>query len=94
MTSHADHQEQPRKRRCSPSWARLLAKVIQADPLVCKRCSRPLKVVAYVSDSVAIRQILHHLDLCPLEKPPPPDAQELVRVPVDDEGREIAANPA
>jgi hypothetical protein len=48
--------------------------------------------VAYVTDSVAIRQILDHLDRTPLEKPPPPDLRGIVRVPVDDEGREIAAN--
>ena len=64
-------------------------------PLVCKRCGGPLKVVAYnITDTVAIRQIPDHLDLSPLEKPPPPDVRELVRVPVDDEGREIAANSA
>ena len=37
-------------------------------------------------------EILEHLDLSPLEKPPPPDVREIVRVPVDDEGREIAAS--
>ncbi len=54
-------EEQPKKRRCSPSWARLIAKVFQADPLVCKRCGGPLKVVAYITHTVAIRRIL---DLC------------------------------
>ena len=92
LTSHGDAQEQPKKRRCSPSWARLISKVFQADPLVCKRCGGPLEVVAYITDTVAIRRILDHLDLSPLEKPPPD--REVVRVPVDDEGREIAANPA
>ena len=61
-----------------------------ADPLVCKRCGGPLEVVAYIT---AIHRILDHLDLSPLEKPPP-DVREVVRVLVDDEGREIAANPA
>ena len=93
VTSHGDDQEQPKKRRCSASWARLISKVFQADPLVCKRCGGPLKVVAYITDTVAIRQILDHLDLSPLEKPPP-GVREVVRVPVDDEGRQIAANPA
>ena len=93
VTSHGDDQEQPKKRRCSPSWARLISKVFHADPLVCKRCGGPLKVVAYITDTVAIRQILDHLDLSPLEKPPP-GVREVVRVPVDDEGRQIAANPA
>ena len=86
-------EEQPKKRRCSPSWARLIAKVFQADPLVCKRCGGPLKVVAYITDTVAIRRILDHLGLSPPEKPPP-EVREVVRVPVDDEGREIGANPA
>jgi len=56
-----EEEEQPKKRRCSSSWARLIAKVFQADPLVCKRCGGPLKVVAYITHTVAIRRIL---DLC------------------------------
>ena len=84
-------EQQPNKRRCSPSWARLIA--FQADPLVCKRCAGPLQVVAYITDTVAIRRILDHLGLSPPEKPPP-DVPEIVCVPVDDEGREIGANPA
>jgi hypothetical protein len=83
----------PTRRRCSPTWARLIAKIFQADPLVCRRCAAPLKVVAYITGSLAIRQILAHLDLSPPEKPPP-DIREVVRVPVDEEGREIQAQPA
>ena len=67
--------------------------MFQADPLVCKRCGGPLKVVAYITDSVAIRQILDYLDLSPPEKPPP-DIRDVVRVPVDEEGREIEVQPA
>jgi hypothetical protein len=88
-----EEEEQPKKRRCSSSWARLIAKVFQADPLVCKRCGGPLKVVAYITHTVAIRRILDHLGLSPPEKPPP-EVREIVRVPVDDEGRQIGANPA
>jgi hypothetical protein len=92
-TSHGDDQEQPKKRRCTPTWARLTAKVFHADPLVCKRCAGPLKVVAYITDRVAIGRILDHLDLSLPEKPPP-DVRDVVRVPVDDEEREIPAWPA
>jgi len=74
-------------RRCSSTWARLLAKVFQADPLVCRLCGGPLEVVAYVTDALAIWQILEHLDLSPLEKPLP-EIPDVVRVPVDDEGRD------
>jgi diadenosine tetraphosphate (Ap4A) HIT family hydrolase len=35
----APSREQPKPRkRCPPSWARLIAKVYQVDPLVCSRC--------------------------------------------------------
>lgn len=43
---------------------------VQLDPLVYRSCGGPLKAVAYVTDSLAIRQILQHLDLSPPEKPP------------------------
>jgi len=90
---HVEGAEPPTSRRCSSTWARLIAKVFQADPLVCRGCGGPLRVVAYVTDSLATRQILEHLDLGPPEKPPP-DFREVVRVPVDDEGREIELQPA
>jgi len=55
----------------SPTWARLIGNVFQAEPLVCKRIGRPLKVVADITDSVAIGRLLDHVDLRSLEKPPP-----------------------
>jgi hypothetical protein len=67
--------------------------VFQADPLVCPRCGGPLRVVAYVTDALAIRQILEHLDFSPPEKPPP-EIRDVVRVAVDDEGRQIELQPA
>jgi putative transposase len=81
----------PTKRRCPPSWARLISKVYQADPLVCKGCAGPLKIVAYITDELSIRRILDHLGLSPPEQENPPPRREVVRVPVDDEGREIQA---
>jgi hypothetical protein len=47
---HTAEAEPTTRRRSSPSWARLIAKVFQADPLVCRRCGRPLKVAAYITD--------------------------------------------
>jgi hypothetical protein len=38
--------EAPKKRRCSPNWARLISKVYHADPLVCRRCGGRLAIVA------------------------------------------------
>jgi hypothetical protein len=82
--------EPTRRRRCSASWARLIAKVFHADPLRCRKCGGKLEIVAYLHDQVAIKEILDHLGLSPPEHPkPPPALREVLRVPVDEEGREI-----
>ena len=63
----------------------------QADPLVCKGCGGPLKIVAYITDELSIRRILDHLGLSPPEQEKPPPRREVIRAPLDDEGREIQA---
>ena len=88
LEAKATEAEKPKK-RCSPSWARLLSKVYQVDPLQCRTCAGPLKIVAYIMDGLSIHRILDHLGLSPPEEKPPPEIAEVVRVPVDDEGREI-----
>jgi hypothetical protein len=62
------------RRRCSPTWARLIAKVHQADPLVCTRCGQRMSLIAFVTDQMAIGKILDHLGLGTPQaaKPPPP----------------------
>jgi hypothetical protein len=63
-----------------------------ADPLTCGKCGGKLRIVAYLHDTVAIKQVLDHLGLSPPEESkPPPAMHEVVRMPVDEEGREIAA---
>ncbi len=80
------------KRRCPPSWARLIRKVYHADPLVCRQCGGKLKVVAYVSDEISVKRILTALGLSPPENEKPPPIREVVLLPVDNEGREIQAS--
>lgn len=63
-----------------------------ADPLVCRSCGGPLKVVGYITDELSIKRILDALGLSPPEQERPPPIREGVRVPVDDEGREIQAS--
>jgi hypothetical protein len=58
---------------------------------VCRRCGGKIKIVAYIHDTVAIRRILEYLGLTPPEAKPPPQAKVIVRVPLDEEGREISA---
>jgi len=45
----AGEEHKPRK-RSSPSWGRLIAKVYQVDPLVCTRCGKRMSLIAFVTD--------------------------------------------
>jgi len=61
-------------------------------PLTCAKCGGKLEIIAYLHDQVSISRILEHLGLGPPETAkPPPALHEVVRVPVDEEGREIEA---
>ena len=50
-----------------------------------------MKLVAFVTDQLAIKRILDHLGLSSPEKPRPPPTREITSVPVDDEGRELVS---
>jgi len=88
----ADHP--PPRRRCPPSWARLIAKVYQVDPLVCTRCGRRMSILAFVSDQHSISRILEHLGLRSpqLDRPPPArEIREITRVAEAGEGWGVPA---
>ena len=91
----AERREEPAerpRRRCSPNWARLIAKVYQVDPLVCTRCGQKMQMIAFLTDQLSIRRILDHLGLDnpPQDKPPP--VREILRVAEHGEGWAVPAN--
>ena len=52
-------QEVERK-TASSTWARLIAKVYEVDPLQCAQCGSPMKVLAVIMDPVELDKILAH----------------------------------
>jgi hypothetical protein len=42
-------------------WAALLRQIFEVDPLVCPRCAGPMRIVAFITQSAVIDQILTHL---------------------------------
>ena len=42
------------------SWARLIARIYEVDPLTCPRCGHELKIVAAITDPRVIDRILEH----------------------------------
>jgi hypothetical protein len=45
------------------TWARLIRKVYEVDPLLCPRCGGTMTVIAVIEQPRGIRQILEHLGL-------------------------------
>ena len=78
------------------TWARLIHKVYEVDPLECPRCKGPMRVIALIDDAAVVRMILTHLGLWappaaagrgpgpPAADPPRPAAQILTYHPVPD----------
>lgn len=60
-TLHRD--ETPSDRATRATWARLIQKVYEFDPLECPKCSHTLRVIAVIDAAAVIRRILKHLRL-------------------------------
>ena len=46
--------------RLRRSWARMIRRIYEVDPLVCPRCGDELKVVSVIMDPVVVDRILAH----------------------------------
>jgi hypothetical protein len=79
--------------RASQTWAMLIKRVYEVDPLECAKCGGTMKVIAFLEppQGDVIEKILRHCGLWRASAPRPPPAEErLVYVPEDDGGAEAA----
>ena len=79
--------------RCSQTWAMLIKRIYEADPLTCQKCGGRMEVVAFIEppQQDVIEKILRHCGLWQASSPrPPPGEDSPVRVP-DDDGNAQAA---
>ena len=49
--------------RARSTWASLIYKVYEVDPLECPKCKGPMQVIALIDDPAVVRRILKHLNL-------------------------------
>jgi hypothetical protein len=56
------------------SWARLLRKILEVDPLLCPNCQVEMTIVSVITDPVVIDKILRHGGESPHEPRAPPAA--------------------
>ena len=54
----------------SSSWARLIKKVYEVDPLLCPRCGETMKIVAFIQSQTEIKRICENLGIQDWRAPP------------------------
>ena len=62
--------EPPSKRAVSKSWARLIKKIYEVDPLICPKCGSTMKIKAFITQPAEVARIMANLQL-PNFHPPP-----------------------
>jgi hypothetical protein len=54
------------------SWARLIQRIYEVNPLMCPKCSKTMKIISFIEDEEVIKKILKHLGLWKKRARPPP----------------------
>jgi hypothetical protein len=68
-----------RSREARSTWARLIKKIFEADPLLCT-CGGRMRIISFITDSRVVDRILRHRESKrskapdPFEPRPPPGA--------------------
>ena len=59
------------KKAASKSWAALIKRIFEVDPLICPKCQGEMKIKAFITDPFQVERLLKSLELLPFEKPAP-----------------------
>ena len=79
--ARADRDQSPEARALRRSWAQLIMRVYEADPLVCPKCGGEMRTVAFIIDHDVVDAILRHLAKAETRSPRgPPGAAALSAV--------------
>jgi len=54
------------------SWARLIKKIYEVDPLVCPKCKGQMRIIAFIEDYKIVKKILDYLGIYEFERDRPP----------------------
>ena len=56
----------------SASWARLIHKIFEVDPLLCPNCGKEMKIIAFITNHQEVKKILKHIGEETQRAPPLP----------------------
>ncbi len=74
--------EEPFRRRARLTWAALIKKLYEIDPLLCPFCGAEMKIIAFITEHATVCRILEHIHMPPQRPEPlahsPPLQDELL----------------
>ena len=80
-STRAKKDQGPDARALRRSWAKLIKRVYEVDPLVCPSCGGEMKVIAFITEHEVVDKILRHLKRTDGERGRgPPERSELAAV--------------
>ncbi len=47
-------------RKSKASWARLIAKVYEVNPMICSKCGSKMRIIAIITSEYEVKKILRH----------------------------------
>lgn len=62
--------DEPFRRRARLTWAALIKRVYEIDPLLCPFCGGEMKIVAFITEHATVAHILEHIRM-PAQQPEP-----------------------
>jgi hypothetical protein len=65
-------EEKEYNKSCSKSWARLIKKIYEVDPLTCPKCGSSMRIIAFIEDYKVIKKILDWLGIDEFKRDRPP----------------------
>ena len=61
VEAKAEREESPASQAARYVWALLIARIYEVFPLICPKCGGVMKIIAFIDEGEAIREILAHL---------------------------------
>ena len=65
-------QQRKGKAKASATWARLIHKIFEVNPLLCPNCGKEMKIIAFITNYQEIKKILKHMGEETQRAPPLP----------------------
>ena len=69
--TRAERDEARNVRALRRSWAQLIKRIYEVDPLVCRSCGSEMKVIAFITEHDVVDAILRHLQRKEEARAPP-----------------------